>query len=181
MSMLGVEQIGQWFGQEVVDSQGESLGKLEDVYYAPGQAEPQLARIKSGLLGRKQTIVPLHGATVGRDHVRVAFTSEQIAQASDTVELALGDTLAGRGAQQLAAVYGVQLAAEDLDSANALERRRVAAREAQTRASELEGQARERAEDADEAQANARERSAQASEAQRAAQDARTQAERLQP
>jgi sporulation protein YlmC with PRC-barrel domain len=178
--MLGVEQIGEWLGQEVVDADGESLGKLEDVYYARGQAEPQLALIKSGLLGRKRTIVPLQDATVGREHIRVAFTSEQVAHVSDTVDVEFGETLAGPGAQQLAGVYGVQIAAEeDLDSANALEQRRAEARDADTRASELEAEAREHAEDAKEAQASARERSAQASETEQAACQAREEAERL--
>jgi sporulation protein YlmC with PRC-barrel domain len=177
--VLSVEQISEWLGQEVVDADGEPLGKLEDVYYARGQAEPQLALVKSGLFGRKQTIVPLQGASVGREHVRVAYTSEQIAQAADAAQVEPDDTLAGDGAQRLASAYGVQLGAEDLDSANALEQRRAAAQEAETRAAELETKARERAEDADQAQASAHERSAQAAEAEQAAREARAEAERL--
>ncbi len=177
--VLSVERISEWLGQEVVDAEGEPLGKLEDVYYARGQAEPRLALVKSGLFGRKQTIVPLQGASVGREHVRVAYTSEQIAQAADAAQLEAAETLAGADAQRLASAYGVQLGAEELDSANALEQRYAAAQEAEARAAKLETEAQERAEDADQAQASARERSAQAAEAEQAALDARAEAERL--
>jgi hypothetical protein len=179
--MLSVEQISEWLGQDVVDSEGESLGKLEDVYYSRGQAAPQLALIKSGLFGRKQTIVPLQDASVGREHVRVAYTLEQIANASEASTLEPGETIAGSGAQQLADAYGVRLATDDLDSANALEQRRAAAQEAEVHASELEAEARERAEGAEEARASARQQSAQAADAEQAAQRAREQADRLSP
>lgn len=179
--MPSVEQISEWLGQEVVDFEGESLGKLEDVYYARGQAEPQLALVKSGLFGRKHTFVPLHGATVGREHVRIAYTSEQISQASDTAEIEPGEIIAGARAQQLGGAYGLQLGTEDLDSANALEERRAAAQEAEKRAGALEDEARERAQGADEAHAGAREESARAAEAEQAAREAREEAERLRP
>jgi hypothetical protein len=177
--MLGVEHISEWLGQEVVDSDGEPLGKLEDVYYARGQTEPRLALVKSGLFGRKQTMVPLQGASVGREHVRVAYTSEQIAQAADAAQLEPDETLAGADAQRLASAFGVQLDAEELDAANALEQRYAAAQEAEARAAKLEAEAGQRAEDADQAQASARERSAQAAEAEQAAREARAEAERL--
>jgi hypothetical protein len=148
---LTVEQISEWLGQEVVDAEGEPLGKLEDVYYARGQAEPQLALVKSSLFGRKQTIVPLQGASVGREHVRVAYTSEQIAQADGAAQLEPNETLEGAGAQRLARAYDLQLGAQGLDSANALEQRHAAAQEAESRAAKLEAEARERAEDADQA------------------------------
>jgi hypothetical protein len=179
--MPSIEQISEWLGQEVVDADGESLGKLEDVYYARDQAEPQLALVKSGLFGRKHTIVPLHGATVGREHVRLAYAAEQISQASDAADLEPAEVLSGPHAQQLGSAYGVQLGAEDLDSANALEERRAAAVEAEERAAKLEAEARERAQDAEEAQASAQQRSDQAAVAEQAARDARAEAERLRP
>lgn len=179
--MPSVEQISEWLGQEVVDSEGESLGKLEDVYYARGHEEPRLALVKSGLFGRKHTFVPLHGATVGREHVRIAYTSEQIAQASGEAELEPGEMISGPRAQQLGGAYGLQLGAEDLDSANALEERRGAAREAEERAAKLEAEAQEQSQGADDAQATAREQSAQAAEAEQAAREARAEAERLRP
>lgn len=179
--MPSVEQISEWLGQEVVDAEGESLGKLEDVYYARDRAEPQLALVKSGLFGRKHTIVPLQGATVGREHVRLAYAAQRISQASDAAQLEPAEVLSGPHAQQLAGAYGVQLGAEDLDSANALEERRAAAQDAEDRAAKLEAEARERAQDADEAQARAQQRSTQAAEAEQAAREARVEAEQLRP
>ncbi len=177
--MLNVEQIQEWLGQEVLDAEGETLGKLEDVYYARGSAEPQFALVKRGLLVRKHTVVPLQGAAVGRDHVRLAYSSEQVASASDSAGPEAGETLSGADSQRLGEAYGVTVVAGDLDSANALEQRRAAAEQAEARAAALEAEARERGEGADQAQEVARDQSAEASEAERAAQDARAEAERL--
>jgi hypothetical protein len=179
--MASVEQISEWLGQKVVDADGEPLGKLEDVYYERTRGEPELALVKSGLFGRKHTIVPLHGATVGREHVRIAYGSEQISQAADAAELDPGETLVGERAQQLGAAYGLQLAGGDLDSGNALAERRAAADGAEERAGELEAEAHERSQVADDAQARAREQSAQAAEAEKAAREAREEASRLRP
>ena len=38
--MVGVEGIADWIGQEVVDREGEKVGKLADVYYDTTSASP---------------------------------------------------------------------------------------------------------------------------------------------
>src|SRR5664279_1034062 len=78
--MTTAEQLEQWRGRHVVDADGVDLGKLEDVYYSNG-GEPVLARISSGLLGRRHALVPLVDSSVSRDYLRVSYRSEQVAQA----------------------------------------------------------------------------------------------------
>ena len=179
-TMAGVEQITDWVGQEVLDTEGESLGKLEDVYVA-ADGEPRLAVIKHGLLGRKHTVAPLTGAGVGRDYVRVAYSSAQVARANDAVGIELAERIGGMTVQQLGEAFGAPLAAEDLDSAKAIREREDSAREAAKRASQLEAEAREHDEAAKSAEALAQEHSGQAGDAQLAARQAREEADRLQP
>jgi sporulation protein YlmC with PRC-barrel domain len=69
--MIPVENITDWRGQDVVDRKGEKLGKLEQVYFDGETDEPAFAAVKSGLVNKSLTLVPLAGASVGRDYVRV--------------------------------------------------------------------------------------------------------------
>jgi len=55
--MLEVEHIEAWRGQEVHDTHGESLGKLDEVFFDARTGEPLLLSIKSGLLGRHYGLV----------------------------------------------------------------------------------------------------------------------------
>lgn len=78
---LTVENLGDWEGQDVVDTSGEKLGKLEDVYYDAQVDQPAFIAVKSGLLGKKVTLVPVGGASVTRAHVRVQHGKEQVKDA----------------------------------------------------------------------------------------------------
>jgi hypothetical protein len=69
--MIPVENIGDWRGQEVLDATGEKLGKLEDVYYDGETDEPVFATVKTGLVSKSLTLVPLDRASVGREYLRV--------------------------------------------------------------------------------------------------------------
>jgi hypothetical protein len=92
--MIPVENIGDWRGQEVVDATGEKLGKLEEVYYDGETDEPAFAAVKSGLVSKSITLVPLARASVGRDDVRVDRAKGEFKKApsfdTDT-ELSLND------------------------------------------------------------------------------------------
>jgi hypothetical protein len=70
--VIPVENIGDWRGQEVVDPNGEKLGRLEQIYYDGETDEPAFAAVKTGLVSKSLTLVPLARASVGRDYVRVA-------------------------------------------------------------------------------------------------------------
>jgi hypothetical protein len=111
------EDIKQWRGEDVIDRTGEKLGKLDEVYYDTETDEPGFGAVKSGLIGKHLTLVPLAGATVGHDFVRVTASKDQVKNAPtfDTdAELTAGDeastygyfgldyTPAGQGARRLA-------------------------------------------------------------------------------
>jgi hypothetical protein len=115
--MIPVENIADWRGQDVVDTDGSKLGKLEEVYFDGETDEPAFAGVKSGLVSKSLTLVPLARASVGRDFVRVRHTKGEFKKAPsfDTdAELSLEDEAAayrhygldyapaGEGARRLA-------------------------------------------------------------------------------
>jgi hypothetical protein len=68
---IQIENLAQWRGVDVVDGQSEKLGKLDDVLYDGESDDPAFGAVRSGTLSKHLTLVPLLGATVGRDYVRV--------------------------------------------------------------------------------------------------------------
>jgi len=75
------EDIKQWRGEDVVDRAGDKLGKLDDIYYDTETDQPGFAAVKSGRIGKHLTLVPLAGATVGHDFVRVTASKDQVKNA----------------------------------------------------------------------------------------------------
>ncbi|MEA2168086.1 MAG: hypothetical protein QOF76_1386 [Solirubrobacteraceae bacterium] len=163
---MEIEHIEEWVGREVVDSEGESIGKLEQVYFQASDAV--LAEIKPGMLSRKRLLVPLAGATVTRDFVRVAFTSERIIEESNS-----GAGYDHEDLEAVAAHYGAAhtYESDDLESGSARTERIAALEEARLRAEELEAAAARAGDDADAAAERAR---LAQQEADRAAEEHRT-------
>ncbi|MGZ4291623.1 MAG: PRC-barrel domain-containing protein [Gaiellaceae bacterium] len=88
-------EIAEWRGRELVDSAGERIGKLEEVYFDVETDEPQFGTVKEGFIGRHLTFVPLIGITIGPDNLQVPVTKEQVGSAPNIAlqggELSQGD------------------------------------------------------------------------------------------
>jgi sporulation protein YlmC with PRC-barrel domain len=83
----GTEQakwdVSDWHGKSLIDSDGEKIGKLQDVYVDVETDEPQFATVKEGVIGRHLTFVPLSGVQIGPDDLQVQVTKEQVRTAPD--------------------------------------------------------------------------------------------------
>jgi hypothetical protein len=179
--MLDIEQIDEWRGEDVIDRDGEKLGKLDEVYYDSTSGRPAFASVRHGLLGRKNHVVPLNGASVSRSHIRVAYPAETV----HGVEVEEVDgTLDPDGIRRAAVVYGLAIDADGrFESSTLLAERSAVVEQARERADELEGQADRLAQEAEAARGRAAEASRDAQEAERrrlesrrAAEEARSQA-----
>jgi PRC-barrel domain len=71
---IHIENLAQWRGVDVIDEQSQKLGKLDDVLYDSESDDPAFGAVRSGTLSKHVTLLPLLGATVGRDYVRVRST-----------------------------------------------------------------------------------------------------------
>ncbi len=145
--MLRVEQIHEWRGQDVLDRDGERIGKLDEVFYDAADGQPRFISVKSGLLGRKNHLVALAGATFSREHVRVAYPQTDIERVETGERDGRLDAAAVRDAAEIYA------AAVDPDarfeSATLLSERQAHADQAAAHARELEQEATLRAKQAD--------------------------------
>lgn len=76
------ENIRDWLGKKVVDPSGAKIGDMEAVYYDTATDEPRFITVELGMFNRKRLVfVPLQGATVHPDHVKVTVERDQAKQA----------------------------------------------------------------------------------------------------
>ncbi|HET9104664.1 MAG TPA: PRC-barrel domain-containing protein [Solirubrobacteraceae bacterium] len=176
--MIAIERIEDWRGQAVVDRHGENLGKLDEVFYAPGTTEPVLIAVRSGLLGRKSSLIPLHGASAGRDRIQVAHDQATI---DATADIHRGETPTVDELTALGEAYGIRLTAGDpLQSATERDAQRAEGEAARRRAEEAAAEEQARRAESAEAGERARQAAEQAQAAERSAQEAGATAARAQ-
>ena len=72
---MDIEAISEWRGQDVLDPEDQKIGRLEEIYYDRHSDAPGFACVATGLFGRRLSFVPLAGATMSRNHVRVAYAA----------------------------------------------------------------------------------------------------------
>lgn len=79
--MVEVENLADWRGRELVDRDGESIGKLEEVYVDTETEQPMFGSVKEGFFGKHLTFVPLQGATASPDGLTLSVTKKQVKDA----------------------------------------------------------------------------------------------------
>jgi sporulation protein YlmC with PRC-barrel domain len=166
---MDVKRFEQWVGTEVIDRDGATVGKLEEVYF--NGDSPTIALVRNGRVLKHRYVVPLKDAAVTRDSVLVAFAEGQLLEAADG-----SHGLSAADVDGLRDAYGVQLAVplEQLEGSQERSERLLAEAEAERRARELEADAARKAQDAEQAAADAH----AATAAARTAEEQRIAAER---
>jgi sporulation protein YlmC with PRC-barrel domain len=71
----------EWRGCEVVDQDGDKVGKLDEIYLDRETGTPEWAIVNTGMFGRKSSFVPLKEALREGDMIRVPYQKEQIKDA----------------------------------------------------------------------------------------------------
>jgi sporulation protein YlmC with PRC-barrel domain len=80
--MVGMENLSQWQGQDVVDMDGDKIGKLEETYVDTETDQPAFGAVQVGMIGRHRwAFVPLQGATAGQDHLQVPVDKKLVKDA----------------------------------------------------------------------------------------------------
>ncbi|MEW2296350.1 PRC-barrel domain-containing protein [Streptomyces sp. NPDC006743] len=71
--MIRSADLREWRNRDVVDQEGHKIGALEAVYVDTGTDEPAMVTVRAGLPTRQRLLfVPVEGAVVGPDYVKVA-------------------------------------------------------------------------------------------------------------
>lgn len=80
--MFPAENLRDWRGEKVIDPDGSKIGELEAVYVDTATDEPAFASVRVGIIGRHRLVfVPLTGATVTPNAVRVRYAKKAVADA----------------------------------------------------------------------------------------------------
>jgi sporulation protein YlmC with PRC-barrel domain len=84
--MFAAENLRDWVGYDVVDTEAAKIGQLADIYVDTVSDEPSFLTVRVGGLGRHRLVfVPAQGATVSPDAVRVRV-SKKLAMDSPAIE-----------------------------------------------------------------------------------------------
>jgi sporulation protein YlmC with PRC-barrel domain len=113
--------IADWQGKQLVDRDGDKIGKLEDVYVDVETDEPMFGTVKEGVIGRHLTFVPLGGITIGPDDLQVTVSKDQVQGAPDIGTE--GDELSQADESSLYHHYELNYTPPDTESGRRLARR----------------------------------------------------------
>jgi uncharacterized protein (TIGR02271 family) len=79
--MATLQEVQTWRGRAVVGSDGEKIGRIEDIYLDRRSGEPEWAAVTTGLFGSKVSFVPLRDAAQVKDDIRCAYDKATVKDA----------------------------------------------------------------------------------------------------
>jgi sporulation protein YlmC with PRC-barrel domain len=77
-SMTDVSEVLEWHGRTVVGTDGDKLGKIEQIYFDQETNRPEWALIDTGMFAGKSSFMPLQGATSDGEQVTAAYSKDQV-------------------------------------------------------------------------------------------------------
>jgi sporulation protein YlmC with PRC-barrel domain len=83
MTSHDIDRVLGWRGRDVLDRDGERIGKLGDVYLDGRTDRPAWAGVRTGLFGARESLVPLEGAEEAGDDLRVPWEKDLVKDAPD--------------------------------------------------------------------------------------------------
>lgn len=76
--MSFIENLRDWQGKDVVDADGERVGRLTDAYYDAETDIAQFLVVETGKLRKHQVLIPAGGLSAAPDHLTVAVRADVI-------------------------------------------------------------------------------------------------------
>ncbi len=101
MNEMQQARLDEMRGQPVFDRSGEEIGSVEEIYYDEGSNRAEWIGIGTGFFGTKRVLVPVRGAGVHGDGIRVAYDKDQVKDSPDLD----GDEISAETERELADYY----------------------------------------------------------------------------
>jgi uncharacterized protein (TIGR02271 family) len=79
--MPDTQTIAEWKGQTLLDTDGDKIGTIDEIYIDSKTEQPEWALVKTGLFGGKGTFVPLNQANATGDGVQVPYEKSHVKDA----------------------------------------------------------------------------------------------------
>jgi uncharacterized protein (TIGR02271 family) len=79
--MPDTQTIAEWKGQDLLGTDGDKIGTIDEIYIDSKTEQPEWALVKTGLFGGKGTFVPLSQANATGDGVQVPYEKSLVKDA----------------------------------------------------------------------------------------------------
>lgn len=99
-----MHQYEDYHGRTVVDSEGEKVGTVSQLYEDIHTGKPEWVLVKTGLFGTGETFVPVAGASSEGDQLRVPYAKSQV---KDAPRVEAGGELSSEDEDRLYQHYGL--------------------------------------------------------------------------
>jgi uncharacterized protein (TIGR02271 family) len=73
--------VAAWRGRDAVDSDGEKIGTIDEIYMDAETGKPEWLAVKTGMFGSKVSFIPIAEAGEANGDVRVPFDKQQVKDA----------------------------------------------------------------------------------------------------
>jgi uncharacterized protein (TIGR02271 family) len=94
-----------WIGHQVVDTAGEKVGKVSNIYVDDQTGQPEWLAISTGMFGKRSSFVPMQGASTDGDRLLVGWDKAKVKDAPQVEDDADG-YLTPEEEQELYRYYG---------------------------------------------------------------------------
>ena len=111
--MTDVAEVLEWHGRTVVATDGDKLGKIEQIYFDQETNRPEWALIDTGMFAGQSSFMPLQGATSDGEQVTAPYTKDQV---KDAPKIKPTQTLSQREEAELYRHYGIEYGESRSDS-----------------------------------------------------------------
>ena len=78
---MSIQDFTAFRGRNAIDSNGEKIGSIDEIYEDTDTGKPEWLAVKTGLFGSKVTFIPLANASEDADGLRVPYTKDQVKDA----------------------------------------------------------------------------------------------------
>lgn len=102
--MIDNATVNSLFDAKVVDSSGDKVGTVKQVYLDNDSGQPLFASVATGLFGTSESFVPLQDATFSGDELRVGYDKDRI---KDAPRIDADGDLSGQEQDRLFDYYGI--------------------------------------------------------------------------
>ncbi len=79
--MPSTQELLQFRGQQLIDRDGDKIGKVDEIYEDTDTGAPEWALVNTGLFGSKSTFIPLREAQISGDQLRVPYEKAHVKNA----------------------------------------------------------------------------------------------------
>ena len=112
--MITQDQVRDLIGSHLVDSNGEKVGKIGQIFLDDQTGQPEWATVNTGFFGSNETFVPLADADVSGDELRVPYDTTKVKDAPNVD--AEGGHLDQAEEAELYRYYGLDYSEQKSDS-----------------------------------------------------------------